>query len=660
MALRMRPNLRLISTLIRPNSARQSPIPPRTFTPLTKQGSSFRGKGTSNPISRNKRLPFRAGFPTTALFLGFAATSVIITLALALFSDSTSALSAKSSAYTRLDPKKEKTRILVLEPGKDDDELKGRLEHISSLESYSYSAVSYRWSEDKAGTLFCGELELKISSTVRDVLRKIRRADKPCAVWIDQICINQDDDVEKGYQVNLMREIYAHACHVIVWIGEENETDRFAFKNSDIFNKDRFLNMLRDREWFRRTWVVQEVACSRKASVWCGNEKIPWEKLAEFVINELSNIDSAQRLEEENIHRACESVRATENARRAINGPGYMSLFEAILTTQHNNCGDPRDRVFAVLGLGKDWVDRKKKLEPNYRATVWDVFREFAIWDSENNSTLRTLSCPSGDLSPLPSWVPDWTSVVYPDPFTLYGDQTGFAASKNKKAKPWYTDERRTFVVRGKQVDAVQRLGPRSQFVKATSRSSIDRSWIDKLEESRNWLMDCQKFATGGTEEIHRDRFEEFWRTMTCSLTEGGSQAPDKYSEYFSKYLQFMKTVPERYRRGLLDSTFTPVEFSHHYRKTRDFENHKRIEASIEKWSSKRQICLTEKDRLAFVPQKAEEMDIICVIYGSEVPYVLRRMRNGHYRVIGECYVYGIMDGKAVDDDIEARDFPLQ
>src|SRR5205814_1444113 len=114
-------------------------------------------------------------------------------------------------------------------------------------------------------------------------------------------------------------------------------------------------------------------------------------------------------LEEENIRRARGSVIATENARQIMNGPGYMSLFEAILTTRHNDCGDQRDKVFALLGLGKDWLE-KRGLEPNYRATVEDVFREFVKWDSMKNHTLRTLSCPSGGLSPLPSWVPDWAN----------------------------------------------------------------------------------------------------------------------------------------------------------------------------------------------------------------------------------------------------------
>jgi len=147
---------------------------------------------------------------------------------------------------------------------------------------------------------------------------------------------------------------------------------------------------------------------------------------------------------------------------------------------------------------------------------------------------------------------------------------------------------------------------------------------------------------------------------MTCGLTEEAFPAPDKYSGYFSKYLQFIKTAPEYYRWGLWDPAVTSNEFNNHYPKMSDFENYKRIEASLDKWSSKRRICLTIKDRLAFVPQSTKETDIICVIYGSEVPYVLRRTRDGYYRVIGECYVYGIMDGKAVYDNIDTRDFRLQ
>jgi len=47
------------------------------------------------------------------------------------------------------------------------------------------------------------------------------------------------------------------------------------------------------------------------------------------------------------------------------------------------------------------------------------------------------------------------------------------------------------------------------------------------------------------------------------------------------------------------------------------------------------------------VPEGAETGDLICILYGGEVPYVLRPQRNGYNVVVGECYVDGIMYGEA-------------
>jgi hypothetical protein len=39
--------------------------------------------------------------------------------------------------------------------------------------------------------------------------------------------------------------------------------------------------------------------------------------------------------------------------------------------------------------------------------------------------------------------------------------------------------------------------------------------------------------------------------------------------------------------------------------------------------------------------------DFVCVIFGCSVPVILRKVRD-HFRVVGEAYVHGLMDGQAV------------
>lgn len=40
--------------------------------------------------------------------------------------------------------------------------------------------------------------------------------------------------------------------------------------------------------------------------------------------------------------------------------------------------------------------------------------------------------------------------------------------------------------------------------------------------------------------------------------------------------------------------------------------------------------------------------DLLCVLYGCCVPVVLRKVRDGKYKLIGETYIYGLMDGEAL------------
>jgi hypothetical protein len=65
--------------------------------------------------------------------------------------------------------------------------------------------------------------------------------------------------------------------------------------------------------------------------------------------------------------------------------------------------------------------------------------------------------------------------------------------------------------------------------------------------------------------------------------------------------------------------------------------------------SSFRKFCITEEGRMAIVPPLALEGDIICIIKGTRMPFVLRKTKREDlavYQIIGCCYVHGVMDGE--------------
>ena len=194
----------------------------------------------------------------------------------------------------------------------------------------AYSALSYTWGPPTAGA-DCYILEaeksnerscdicvngklLSVTPNLRDALIRLRSSNPKGLLWVDAICINQDDLVERGSQVNIMSEIYGQSTEVVVWLGEEDlqtrDTtnlireialtarahaingklvnprlfSRWAFEDPETLSwmglpcvtkaQWKALMHLYSRRWFERLWVVQEVALSR-------NTKASWKLSAE-------------------------------------------------------------------------------------------------------------------------------------------------------------------------------------------------------------------------------------------------------------------------------------------------------------------------------------------------------------------------------------------
>ncbi|KAH9207610.1 heterokaryon incompatibility protein-domain-containing protein, partial [Leptodontidium sp. 2 PMI_412] len=94
-------------------------------------------------------------------------------------------------------------RLLTLNvsPGTD---VSCTLSEVDLAESPVYNALSYTWGSPSA------------AATARGV--NAERSYEP--IWIDAVCINQEDTKEKTAQVRLMTKIYSQSAHVYVWFGD--------------------------------------------------------------------------------------------------------------------------------------------------------------------------------------------------------------------------------------------------------------------------------------------------------------------------------------------------------------------------------------------------------------------------------------------------------
>ncbi|CAH0055481.1 unnamed protein product [Clonostachys solani] len=228
--------------------------------------------------------------------------------------------------YTALRAERREIRLLSLEPSKAGDEpLQLSLYTVPLDCPGSYEALSYTWGETLPKfDIRVNGFGFQIGGNLHSALRHLRYQDQRRRLWVDAICINQDDIQEREEQVSIMRGIYGTASSVVAWIGEsDGSSDERAFDFMDkildqIHSRavlDKFLAAdtaptsaefsleihkdnidwirsvtslglvgspwldilhLLQRPWFSRIWIIQEVVMASDVTLRCGDRTLDW------------------------------------------------------------------------------------------------------------------------------------------------------------------------------------------------------------------------------------------------------------------------------------------------------------------------------------------------------------------------------------------------
>ncbi|KAH7317423.1 heterokaryon incompatibility protein-domain-containing protein, partial [Rhexocercosporidium sp. MPI-PUGE-AT-0058] len=179
------------------------------------------------------------------------------------------------------------------------DNVRASLKAISITESSAtnsgvqkYSALSYTWGLDTQlrSTIYLDNRPFEVRENLLKALQKLRDHDACRYLWIDAICISQDDMEEKRMQIPLMGLIYSKAETVEIWLGTgepDGELGLQALSSRelpDIATPDSILAIanLVERPWFTRVWIIQELLLSAKdtAFVRCGDVRVAWDAFA--------------------------------------------------------------------------------------------------------------------------------------------------------------------------------------------------------------------------------------------------------------------------------------------------------------------------------------------------------------------------------------------
>lgn len=184
--------------------------------------------------------------------------------------EATKPSSFQGTIYDTLPQQSEAVRLLRLLPDPDPEgeiqcELFTYILHDLGDRSHLYEALSYVWGDRIADAhISVSGRPVKITSNLHAALRRLRDHQFERVLWIDALCIDQDNKEEVAHQILFMARIYSRASRVLVWLGEsaDNSDDvlnSICIAASDLRvmqkGSDGPLDCLLERPWFQRVWV---------------------------------------------------------------------------------------------------------------------------------------------------------------------------------------------------------------------------------------------------------------------------------------------------------------------------------------------------------------------------------------------------------------------
>ncbi|KAJ9644140.1 hypothetical protein H2199_004008 [Coniosporium tulheliwenetii] len=405
-------------------------------------------------------------------------------------------------------------RLLKLKPS-GGSELICELLEVSITNPPKYEALSYAWGSGQAtSSIQCSGKPLSVSASCAAALHRLRQRFSSRLLWIDQICINQPDAVEKSHQLVLMGEIYSKAQAVVIWLGERtDESDRAlqhlrelealtpppqtylrarekgtAYQQGYLFGRERGLRAKLEafhdgraldllhmftRSWFTRTWTLQEIALARQATVLCGKETIDWGALCHVmaVMADIRYHQTQSFLDSMAVGR----LALCKNLKNLVNGlirtvPAWGDenpqpiLTYILRSVRMKEVTKHEDKIYALYGLTQA-LNMNDFPPPAVGEPVEQIYSEatrFAISHDQSLAILYQVEGSSGNYA-LPSWVPD-LSQQRNLPSPLWHQH--FHAAKS--SKPRFSFPSMTqLCVQGKRTDMVVVIG--------LSTSSVDR-----------------------------------------------------------------------------------------------------------------------------------------------------------------------------------------
>jgi len=592
-------------------------------------------------------------------------------------------------------------RLLTLLPGIEGTAIQCELQEVTLANDWpQYCALSYVWGDPQVteGIQVHGR-ELQVTTNLESALQRLRLCDDSRTLWIDAICIDQENFTERNEQIQLMVQIYSLAANVFVWLGNDDSTHHAFNVLEDLYqtchkeeaeedgeeaneapavgmvhqskpspsavlevpndnpdlerfiqnlSKDDYMNLglaFNDNCWWSRAWILQEVYHASEITIFCGRQCISWN-VVDTVIEGIAGRDYTLRLGS-----------TIGNAIKIFLLKKYKTEFSKDLDSLLQSfgdkcCTDPRDHIFAFISLS----DGSCSIRPDYKKTVSRVYLESTtaliktykslrkIYSGYSPEILNVSRTDRRSDEIIPSWVPDWSSdrsSVETHPFL----KSYFKASLGRRLPDTLTD---TFPsewpwlmrLRGVMFDKIATTFPRIATNSPGWKSEV-LAWLPEI-------LDRVEYPTG--EAV----FDAVWTTLLKDIARGpiSKRSESRLLEgerpqYRELFRHWCQQEIDHSNMGGAESDATPADIQ-------------AFNGILAKSLNEYIVFITKRGYIGLTMGPVKRDDRLYVVSGATVPLLLRNEGqnfrrwwapaavNGWHTLVGASYVHGIMDGEVM------------
>ncbi|KAJ4346506.1 uncharacterized protein N0V89_010435 [Didymosphaeria variabile] len=363
-------------------------------------------------------------------------------------------------------------RVLELLPG-EGPLLKATMCCVDLSSGPIYEALSYVWGTMEADASYFLHIDgtmMEITPNLHHALQALRPRQSPRVLWVDAVCINQNDNRDKETQICMMEEIYRSANHVAVYLGEPATVSPtlFSFLNREVYEEDsaeKAVEVLGQNEsdirqlleafihfchlpWWNRIWVQQEYGLAQTNPTFhLGHDSIrvsallrDWRMLQGKIATHLVpfagdfKLDLDVQMSWQPVMRQILHVYGVLTLRLAHDRPEFPHLWlpRGVLKKVNLRCTNPRDRIYGM----RPFLDpvAQAVFTPNYSEPVGTAFHKLATWILAIDGWQQVFWWYPHRLSlDMPSWVPDFTKPI---PEAAFLEHNLFDYGKLRKSSP--------------------------------------------------------------------------------------------------------------------------------------------------------------------------------------------------------------------------------